>query len=129
MLLDDTVKTTARVNCEALEQQLQGDVAFYYGPIEVGALKMFRDFMEKSRLVSTCGGKLLFFFLNSPGGSAEAAEKMVEIMRHHYSEVAFFVPDMAFSAGTILCMSGDHIYMDYSSALGPIDPQVWNGKE
>jgi hypothetical protein len=28
------------------------------------------------------------------------------------------------SAGTIFCMSGDKIYMDYSSSLGPIDPQV-----
>ncbi len=25
-------------------------------------------------------------------------------------------------------MSGDKIYMDYSSSLGPIDPQVFNGK-
>ena len=28
------------------------------------------------------------------------------------------------SAGTIFCMSGDRIFMDYSAALGPIDPQV-----
>ena len=28
------------------------------------------------------------------------------------------------SAGTILCMSGDKIFMDYASILGPIDPQV-----
>jgi len=28
------------------------------------------------------------------------------------------------SAGTIFCMAADRIYMDYSSALGPIDPQV-----
>lgn len=28
------------------------------------------------------------------------------------------------SAGTILVMSGDKIWMDYSSTLGPIDPQV-----
>ncbi len=28
------------------------------------------------------------------------------------------------SAGTVLVMSGDSIYMDYSSALGPIDPQI-----
>lgn len=28
------------------------------------------------------------------------------------------------SAGTIFCMSGNRIYMDYSSSLGPIDPQV-----
>lgn len=28
------------------------------------------------------------------------------------------------SAGTIFCMAGDKIYMDYSSSLGPINPQV-----
>ena len=28
------------------------------------------------------------------------------------------------SAGTILCMAGNKIFMDYSSSLGPIDPQV-----
>ena len=129
MLLDDAVKTSVHANCLALEKHLAGDVAFYYGPIEVGALKVFRDFIEKLSQQSTCQKQLLFFFLNSPGGSAEAAEKMVEIMRHHYSEVSFVVPDMAFSAVTILCISGDRIYMDYSSALGPIDPQVWNGKD
>lgn len=129
MLLDNTIKTTARERLLALEKQLAGDVAFYYGPIEFGALKIFRDFMEKMSQVSNCERKSLFFLLNSPGGSAEAAEKMVEIMRHHYSEVSFVVPDMAMSAGTILCMSGDHIFMDYSSSLGPIDPQVWNGKD
>ena len=26
-------------------------------------------------------------------------------------------------------MSGDRIYMDYTSSLGPIDPQIHNGKE
>lgn len=51
---------------------------------------------------------------------------MVEIMRHYYKEVFFVVPDAAMSAGTIWCMSGDKIYMDYSSSLGPIDPQVSN---
>lgn len=37
------------------------------------------------------------------------------------------MPDSAYSAGTIFCMSGDKIFMDYSSSLGPIDPQVYNG--
>jgi hypothetical protein len=40
--------------------------------------------------------------------------------------VNFIVPDYAYSAGTILCMSGDDIYMDYFSVLGPIDPQIPN---
>src|SRR5262249_9572782 len=47
----------------------------------------------------------------------------------HYKDVAFVVPDLAMSAGTIFCMSGNRIWMDYSSSLGPIDPQVWNGTQ
>lgn len=31
------------------------------------------------------------------------------------------------SAGTLFALSGDKIYMDYSSSLGPIDPQIYNG--
>lgn len=38
----------------------------------------------------------------------------------------YTVPDYAYSAGTIFCMSGDEIWMDYFSVLGPIDPQVQN---
>lgn len=49
---------------------------------------------------------------------------MVEMTRRWYQEVSFVIPHLAMSAGTIFCMSGDRIYMDYSSALGPIDPQV-----
>ncbi len=66
--------------------------------------------------------------MNTPGGSAETVEKLVKTTRHHYKEVYFIVPDSAYSAGTIFCMSGDKIFMDYSSSLGPIDPQVFNGK-
>ncbi|KAA6204673.1 MAG: hypothetical protein DU429_06790 [Candidatus Tokpelaia sp.] len=64
------------------------------------------------------------FFLTTGGGQAEAAEKFVDILRHNYGEVYFVVPVAAMSAGTILCMAGDKIYMDYSSSLGPIDPQI-----
>lgn len=45
-------------------------------------------------------------------------------MRHHYEHVSFVVPDYALSAGTILAMSGDEIWMDYFARLGPIDPRV-----
>ena len=33
------------------------------------------------------------------------------------------------SAGTLFALSGDKIYMDYSSSLGPVDPQVHNGTD
>lgn len=127
--LDETVKRTVTERLVDLENQLDGDVAFYYGAIDSGVLRPFRDFIERTAVASKRSQKRLLFLLNTPGGSAEAAEKMVEMIRHHYSEVFMIVPDFALSAGTILCMSGDRIYMDYSSSLGPIDPQVWNGKD
>jgi hypothetical protein len=43
--------------------------------------------------------------------------------------VDFIVPTYAMSAGTVLVMAGDAIWMDYASTLGPIDPQVKNRSE
>lgn len=67
--------------------------------------------------------------LQTLGGSAEIVEKLVEILRHHYDSVNFVIPDYAMSAGALFAHSGDKLYMDYSSALGPIDPQVHNGTD
>lgn len=127
-ILDEAVKTAVTDRLEKIEAHLDGEVAFYYGLLDIAVLRAFRDFIERMAEAKSRKGRLIFF-LNTPGGSAEVAEKMVEIIRHHYAEVYFVIPDVAFSAGTILCMAGDRIYMDYSSSLGPIDPQVWNGKE
>ena len=112
---------------EALETHLDPDAVFYYGVISAAYDKLFRDFIET--LAAEGKHKRLVVLLNTVGGSAETVEKMVRIIRFHYEEIYFVVPDFAMSAGTILCMSGDKIFMDYSSSLGPIDPQVWNGKE
>ena len=127
-ILDNTIKDELTNRLVKIEKHFDGEVGFYYGAIEPGIIKTFRDFIEKIAEHPNKKDRLIFF-VNTPGGSAESAEKMVEIIRFHFNEVYFVVPDFALSAGTILCMSGDRIYMDYSSSLGPIDPQVHNGKE
>ena len=66
----------------------------------------------------------LVVMLESDGGITETVEKMVEIMRNNYDKVSFVIPYYALSAGTILALSGDKIYMNYFSVLGPIDVQV-----
>lgn len=127
-VFDSTIKDTLNQRLGALERHFGADVIFYYGEIHPYVAKPFRDFIEPLREDKEPHDRLVMF-LNTPGGSAEAVEKIVEIIRHHYQEVYFVVPDFAMSAGTILCTSGDKIFMDYSSSLGPIDPQVFNGKE
>lgn len=68
--------------------------------------------------------KKLTVVLETTGGYVEVTERIVDVFRKHYKIVDFVVPNYAYSAGTILCMSGDNIFMDYFSVLGPIDPQV-----
>lgn len=125
---DNQVRETLRDRVIAVEKQMDGDAIFCYGPIFPSLEKRFRDFIEQLKDDGSKKERLLVF-LNTPGGSAETVEKLVEIIRFHYKEVYFVVPDEAMSAGTIFCMSGDKIFMDYTSSLGPIDPQVHNGKE
>jgi membrane-bound ClpP family serine protease len=113
----DVIKKFKNNNCNT-------DIISYTGDIHPAFIKKFREFIE---MVASKDDKpdTLTIVLNTPGGSVNAVEKMVEIIRYHYKIVNFVVPDAAMSAGTIFCMSGDKIYMDYSSSLGPIDPQVY----
>ena len=111
-----------------LEKLFEGDCIFYFGPVFPAVEKKFRDFIEQLRNDGEKKSRLVVF-LNTPGGSAETVERLVEMIRFHYPEVYFVVPDEAMSAGTIFCMAGDKIFMDYTSSLGPIDPQIHNGKE
>ena len=55
---------------------------------------------------------------------ADAAERLVKILRSNFDEVNFLIPHSAYSAATMLALSGDSIVMHPSAVLGPIDPQV-----
>ena len=107
-VFDSTIKDTLNERLAALEKHFTADVIFYYGEIHPFVAKPFRDFIEPLRAEANPKDRLVMF-LNTPGGSAEAVEKIVEILRYHYKEIYFVVPDYAMSAGTILCMSGDKI--------------------
>jgi hypothetical protein len=62
--------------------------------------------------------------LHSPGGSAEATESIVVLLRERFKHIRFIIPSIAKSAATMLAMSGDQLLMDERSELGPIDPQM-----
>lgn len=122
--LDYTIKNHINDKAALLEEMLRSDVIFYSGPIVPQLFRIFRNFVEEVKSKSERTEDVLSVVLRTGGGSAETTERMVNVLRHHYATVNFIVSDMAMSAGTIFCMSGDRIFMDYASALGPIDPQV-----
>ncbi|MFZ5452710.1 MAG: SDH family Clp fold serine proteinase [Thermodesulfobacteriota bacterium] len=127
-IFDTHIRDSLNERLKRLENQFSSDIVSVYGPIIPPIEKIFRDFLEKLKSEFT-DKQTVTIFLTTTGGVAETVEKLVDIIRFHYDEVYFVVPDYAMSAGTIFCMSGNKIFMDYSSSLGPIDPQVFTGKD
>lgn len=73
---------------------------------------------------SVNGKKEVDILVHSPGGSPEATERIVDILRSSFENVTFLIPHSAYSAATMLSLSGDDIIMHSSATLGPIDPQI-----
>lgn len=119
--------------CSKLEEAFDGTILAYIGSIHPAFLRQYIAAIEEvSNHPKRSEKKFpdrLVIVLNTPGGVVEAVEKMVEVTRTNFTEVFFAVPSAAMSAGTIFCMSGDRIYMDYTSSLGPIDPQLSLGPQ
>jgi hypothetical protein len=75
-------------------------------------------------LINSINGKKVDVLLHSPGGQADATERIVGILRNKFDEVNFLVPHSAYSAATMLALSGNNIFLHPSAVLGPIDPQI-----
>lgn len=123
--IEDTLKQLLTDKLKAIETHLNADVLVYYGDLGPLPANVFLNLVEDLQKDANKHDKL-YVVLTTNGGSAEMVERYVNILRRHYTEISFIVPDYAYSAGTIFCMSGDSIFMDYFSVLGPIDPQVPN---
>lgn len=119
--LDDRLRT--------IEGVFVADALCVVGPLVSRVDDMMRLMVEN--LVSRNGGgeqDRLVVLLTTNGGYIEIVHRIVDTFRRHYRHVSFVIPNHAFSAGTVLAMSGDEIWMDYYSRLGPIDPQVENSR-
>jgi ATP-dependent protease ClpP protease subunit len=130
-----TVPATAN---EFIEQQLSERLAAIESAFDAHALSMncpilfgvddlVRNAVEKRHKAGPPKEKLVVI-VTTTGGYIETIQRMVDTVRRFYKLVDFVVPNYAYSAGTVFVMSGDDIYMDYYSRLGPIDPQTETAK-
>jgi hypothetical protein len=109
-----------------IEGSLGADAVSLNGPILFGVDDIVRKAVEKKFHDDPRRTKLVVL-LTTGGGIIEVVPRIVDTLRLHYEVVDFIVPNYAFSAGTVLVMSGDAIHMDSYSRLGPIDPQIAHG--
>ena len=88
--------------------------------IDISDIDGFTDLVQSVRGKS----KSVDVLIHSPGGQPDATERIVHILRNDFEEVHFIVPHSAYSAATMLALSGDSITLHPSATLGPIDPQI-----
>lgn len=124
---NELIEQQLDARAKELERTLRSDILGLGGEIVGGVDGFIRNVIEQKRAKSN--REKLTVILTTSGGYIEVVQRIVETLRHHYKIVDFIVPDYALSAGTVLVMSGDAIYMDYYSRLGPIDPQIQSTSE
>jgi len=118
--LEDYIKRQLDSHLLRIEEILDVDVLTINSPLYSPLESRIRSLLEKLDHRHENIG----IIIETNGGLVEVAERIVDTIRNHYEEVYFLVPNKAMSAGTVLVMSGERIFMDYFSCLGPIDPQI-----
>lgn len=120
---DDLIHRRLDEYIAGIEQDFAAQALAFSGPLIYGVDDLVRYFVEELAQREDHHERLVVL-LTTSGGYIEVVQRIVETIRHHFKFVSFVVPNYAFSAGTVLVMSGNEIHMDYYSRLGPIDPQV-----
>ena len=118
--LEDVTREWLQSKLGDIERLTDKDVLTIYGDIIAGIdvrVRMAIEGLNERK-------ETLLVILHTNGGVVEEVRNIVQVLRNHYDDVHFLVPVCAMSAGTVLTLSGDEIYMDYFSRLGPIDPQL-----
>lgn len=121
---DEYVSALLRKGNAELSKYMKADVVVIRSPIAFGLDQVIRQEIDNLHHDEDDRSPRLSVLLETNGGHIEVVERIYGVFRKHYTTVAFIVPDYAYSAGTVLVLSGDDIYMDYYSILGPIDPQI-----
>lgn len=69
--------------------------------------------------------------ISSPGGDGLAAERIVNMCREYSGTDEYWaiVPGKAKSAGTMICFGASKVLMGPTSELGPVDPQLQEGRQ
>lgn len=125
-ILNQTIDSALDFYGQEVANCVKADIFACYGDITAHCLLSFRTEIERLINAPRERSDKLVVMVFTGGGVVEVVERMVEMMRYYYNDISFIVAEFAMSAGTILCLSGNRVYMDYSSAMGPIDPQIVN---
>jgi membrane-bound serine protease (ClpP class) len=97
-----------------------------HGVIELG----LAPFVERSiREAEEHGARAVILDIETPGGRIDAAERIVDALKDADVPVYAFVDRRAFSAGALIALATDRIYIRPGGVIGAATPVVGDGKK
>lgn len=127
----DPFKAVRQKYLQSLSQKMGKNViAYYSGWLQKpGFSASSINETDKNAFMSVIHGrdkdKGLVLLLHTPGGDLCACESLMEYLKMMFGkDIIMVVPQIAMSAGTLMCCAGSKIIMGKESSLGPIDPQI-----
>lgn len=105
-----------------IEQLTGREAIVYFAQLSDGINHTDPD--DLSEILEAVQGKSVDLIIQTPGGSVDAVEKFVSVLRHRVDDYRVIVPSWAKSGGTVIAMSASRILLGVNSELGPIDPHM-----
>lgn len=75
------------------------------------------------------GGEHLYLIIQTYGGNPFSAVSIMNILQSKFPHISTLIPKYAKSAGTLMALGTDIIYMNARSALGPLDLPIEHPKD
>lgn len=105
---------------KAYEQATGRSLMVFWGPITPDIITPFADAVG-----DVSAGNPFDLMLSSLGGDGETALRMAAMCHADRNDFRVIVPDTAASAATLLALAAEKVVMSDTSAMGPIDPQIY----
>lgn len=85
------------------------------------------DIVEKQ--LGNASGDQLYLIMESFGGDPFSAVAIMNILQNRFKKITSIVPSHSKSAGTLMVLGTDEIYMNDKSSLGPLDLPIEHPKD
>jgi Serine dehydrogenase proteinase len=81
------------------------------------------DVLTVRKVLATMAGDHLHVIVAGPGGVSEAAYLLARELRRRFAQLTAYVPFLAKSAATVLCLAAEELVLGSLGELGPLDQQ------
>lgn len=105
-----------------IEEQTGRPLIVYHAQLDESISHWDSD--DLSEILDGVQGKSVDLMIQTPGGSVDACEKFITVLKSRLESYRVIVPSMAKSCGTVIAISSSEILLGVNSELGPIDPQM-----